>query len=165
VFSEPAVEIPSSPAPAISSPAILHGDPQPNLTYDGAVYYLTALSDDDAANLNEDELELVGAATESNLLLPTGSELRLFIVDLNRDNPELTLSEINDRVETKFQIGLDRSTVGRTLQGLNIYKLKDGEEGYLYTPEPGQSFLNEDGTTITFEPEWQRWTTADSNGA
>ena len=125
---------------------------------------MTYLSDDDGANLNEDSLELVGAATESNLMLPTGSELMRFIVVLNHDNPELTLSEIKGRVEAKFQIGLDKSTVGRTLHGLNIYKLKGGKEGYLYTSEPGQSSLNEDGTTITVEAEWQLWTAADSNG-
>ena len=164
VISGPTVEIPSATAPAISSPAILHGTPRVNLTYEGAVYYLTPLSDDDAAILNEDDLELVGSTTESNLLLPAGSEIRRFIVDLNHDNPELTLSEIKDRVEAKFQIGLDKSMVGRNLRGLNIYKLKDGEVGYLYTLEPGQSFLNEDGTTITFEAEWQRWVAADSSG-
>ena len=155
---------PSGSPAANTSPVIPHGTPRVNLTYEGAVYYQIPLSTDDAANLNEDDLELVGATTESNLLLPAGSELRRFILDLNHDNPELTLSEIKDRVEAKFQIGLDKSTVGRTLQGLNIYKLKDGEEGYVYTLAPGQSFRNEDGTTIRFEAEWQRWAAADSNG-
>ncbi len=88
------------------------------------------------------------------------------LVDLNHDNPELTNSEIKDRVEAKFQIGLDNSTVGRTLQGgLNIYKLKDGEEGYVYTFEPGQSMVNpEDGQIFEFPAEWIRWAAADSNG-
>ena len=155
---------PSASSGANTSPVIPGGAPRVNLSYDGAVYYIDALSDDEAANLNENDLELAGATNESNLLLPAVSELRRFIVDLNHDSPELTLSEIKDRVEAKFQIGVDKSTVGRTLQGLNIYKLKDGEEGYLYTLEPGQSFLNEDGTTTTFEAEWQRWAAAESNG-
>ena len=148
------------------SPPIPHGDPRPSLTYEGAVYYRTALSTDEAANLNENDLELVGTSTESNLLLPAGSEIRRFIVDLNHDNPEITLSEIKDRVEAKFQIGVDKSVVGRVLQrGLNIYKLKDGEEGYVYTFEPGPSQVNpEDGQIIEFPAAWQRWTAADSNG-
>ncbi len=37
-----------------------------------------------------------------------------------------------------------------------------GEEGYVYTFEPGQSFLNEDGRTITIKPEWVRWIATDS---
>ena len=136
------------------------------LIYKGAVYYMTPLSTDEAANLNENDLELVGATTESNLLFPTDNELRRFIVDLNHDNPELTLSEIKDRVEAKFQIGLDNSTVGRVLQeGLNIYKLKDGKEGYVYTFEPGQSNVNpEDGQIFEFPAVWMRWAAADSNG-
>ena len=81
---------------------------------------------------------------------------------VNHDNPELTLSEIKDRVEAKFQIGLDNSTVGRTLQGLNIYILKDGEEGYVYTFTPGHSMVNpEDGQIFEFPPEWMRWAAAD----
>ncbi len=148
------------------SPVIPVGTPLLYLTYEGAVYHRTYLSTDEAANLNENDLELVGTTTESNHLLPAGSELRRFIVDLNHDNPELTNSEIKDRVEAKFQIGLDNSTVGRTLQGgLNIYKLKDGEEGYVYTFEPGQSMVNpEDGQIFEFPAEWIRWAAADSNG-
>ncbi len=154
-----------SGSPRADAPPIPHGTPRVNLTYEGAVYYAKTLSDDDAANLNENDLELVGLATESNLLLPAGSEIRGFIVDLNHDNPELTLSEIKDRVEAKFQIGLDKSTVGRTLQGLNIYKLKDGEEGYVYTFTPGHSMVNpEDGQIFEFQPEWMRWAAADFNG-
>ena len=156
----------SEAAPGDTAPPIPHGTPLLNLTYEGAVYYRTALSTDEAANLNENDLELVGTSTESNLLLPAGSEIRRFIVDLNHDNPEITLSEIKDRVEAKFQIGVDKSVVGRVLQGgLNIYKLKDGEEGYVYTFEPGRSQVNpEDGQIIEFPAAWQRWTAADSNG-
>ena len=155
---------PSGSPGASTSP--VHGTPRLNLTYEGAVYYATALSDDDAANLNENNLELVGTATESNLLLPAGSDIARFIVDVNHDNPELTLAEIKDRVEAKFQIGVDKSAVGRVLQGgLNIYKLKDGEEGYVYTFTPGQSTVNpEDGQIIEFPAVWMRWAAADSNG-
>ena len=41
--------------------------------------------------------------------------------------------------------------------GWDIYGLKGGEEGYVYTFSPGQSFLNEDGRTITIKPKWVRW--------
>ncbi len=153
---------PSGSPGANTSPVIPAGAPLLNLTYEGAVYYASALSTDEAANLNENDLELIGAATESNLLLPAGSDIRRFIVDLSHDNPELTFSEIKERVEAKFQIGLDNSTVGRTLKGLDIYKLKDGEEGYVYTFTPGHSMVNpEDGQIFEFPPEWMRWAAAD----
>ena len=153
---------PSGSPGANTSPVIPAGAPLLNLTYEGAVYYASALSTDEAGNLNENDLELIGAATESNLLLPAGSDIRRFIVDLSHDNPALTLSEIKDRVEAKFQIGLDNSTVGRTLQGLNIYELKHGEEGYVYTFTPGHSMVNpEDGQIFEFQPEWMRWAAAD----
>ena len=155
---------PSSPA-ANTSPVIPHGAPRVNLTYEGAVYYATPLNANEAANLNENDLELVSATNESNLLLPVDNELRRFIVDLSHDNPELTLSEIKDRVEAEFQIGIDNSTVSRTLQGLSIYKLKDGEEGHVYTFTPGQSKVNpEDGQIFEFPAMWMRWDAADSNG-
>ena len=41
--------------------------------------------------------------------------------------------------------------------GWDIYGLKGGEEGYVYTFSPGQNFLNEDGRTITIKPKWVRW--------
>ena len=49
-----------------------------------------------------------------------------------------------------------------SVTGWDIYRLKGGEEGYVYTFEPGQSFLNEDGRRITTEPEWVRWSAGDS---
>ena len=99
------------------SPIIPGGAPRVNLTYEGAVYYQNPLSANEAANLNENDLEFMGTTTESNLLFPAGSEVRRFIVDLNHENPELTLSEIQDRVDAEFQIGVDESAVGRVLQG------------------------------------------------
>ena len=112
---------PTSPA-GDAGPPIPHGTPRLNLTYEGVVYYAEALSDDDAANLDENDLELVGATTESNKLSPGGGE------------------------------------------SLKMYRLKDWEEGYVYTVEPGRSFQNEDGNTITIEAEWIRWAAADPNG-
>ena len=100
------------------------GTPLVSLSYEGAVYYLTFLGTDETANLNEVNLELVGATTESNLIAP-GS--------------------------------------GKSLE---IYRLKDGEEFYIYTLAPGGSFQIEDGNTVTtetFEAEWMRWTAAESN--
>ena len=111
---------PSGSAGEITSPIILGGAPLVSLTYEGAVYYQAPLGKE-AANLNEDDLDLVGATTESNKLAPGGGE------------------------------------------SLKIYKLKDGEERYVYTVEPGRSFQNEDGNTITIEAEWIRWTAANSN--
>ena len=155
----------SGEGPGDTLPPIPHGAPLLSLTYEGAIYYATPLSANEAANLNENDLELVGTATKSLLLLPAGSELRRFIVDLSHDNPELTLSEIKDRVEAEFQIGLDNSTVSRTLQGLSIYKLKDVEEGHVYTFTPGRSKVNpEDGQIFEFPAVWMRWDAADSNG-
>ena len=148
-----------SGSPEANTPP-LHGAPRLSLTYEGAVYYAEALSADEAANLSENDLELVGTATESGLLLRAGSDIRRFIVDLNHDNPELTLSEIKDRYDAEFQIGIDKSAVRRVLQGgLYIYKLKDGEEGYVYTFTPGQSKVNpEDGMILKFRDSWTRWT-------
>lgn len=42
-------------------------------------------------------------------------------------------------------------------ENLKIYSPKDGEPFQPYTPTPGQDFQNEDGSTITIEPEWTRW--------
>ena len=133
--AEPVSDVPQAqgqPGPSGSPGATIppvHGTPRLNLTYEGAVYYATALSDDEPADLNENDLELVGATTESNLLLPAGSDIRRFIV-------------------------------------LNIYKLKDGEEGYVYTFTPGQSMVNpEDGQIFEFPAVWMRWAAADSNGS
>ena len=106
------------------------GAPLVSLTYEGTVYYQDPLSTDAAANLKEDDLELVGVTTESNLLAPGGGE------------------------------------------SLDIYRLKNDENGYVYTlePEHEQSVQDEgeDGhtitiTTTTIEAEWVRWTVADSN--
>ena len=111
-------------------PVIPGGAPLVRLTFEGTVYYQDPLSTDAAANLKEDDLELVGITTESNLLAPGGGE------------------------------------------SLDIYRLKNDEDGYVYTlePEHEQSVQDEgeDGhiitiTTTTIEPEWVRWIAADSN--
>lgn len=107
-------------APATSDDS--GGAPRVSLTYLGVVYNATSLSTDEAANLNESELEAVGETSESNLLFPGSGE------------------------------------------PLNIYKLIDGEDGYVYTLESGRSFQNEDGKIITIEAEVVRWVAADSNG-
>ncbi len=104
-----------------TEPVIPGGAPLASLTYDGAVYYQDPLSSDEAAKLNENDLEVVGSTSESNTLPPGGDET------------------------------------------LDLYRLKDNEEGYFYTLQPGQSFENEDGRTIMIEPEWVRWTAADTN--
>ena len=104
----------SSPA-GDTAPPIPQGTPRASLTYEGAVYYLEALSSAEAANLNEDGLELVGSTTDSNTLPPNSGE------------------------------------------SLKIYGLKNGEAYQVYTLTPGRSFQNEDGSTITIEPEWIRW--------
>ena len=115
---------PSDSAGENTSPVISGGSPLVSLTYAGAVYYLTPLVTDEAAKLNEGNLELVGATTESNLIAPGSGK------------------------------------------SLKIYKIKGGEQDYIYTLMDGGSFQIEDGHTITtetFEAEWMRWTTADSN--
>ena len=42
-------------------------------------------------------------------------------------------------------------------EALKLYRLNGEEADNVYTLNPGQSFKNEDGTTITIEPEWVRW--------
>ena len=75
-----------------------------------------------------------------------------------------------DRDDQKFNeddlelVGVSKSDrlVPGSATGWDIYKLKGGEEGYIYTFEPGKSFQNEDGRTITTEPNWVQWIASDS---
>jgi hypothetical protein len=113
---------PSDSLNANASSVISNGAPRANLTYEGAVYYATSQNTDEAANFSEDELEVIGETSESNLLFP-------------------------GRGET-----------------LDIYKLNDGEDGFVYTLESGTNFENEDGDTVTIEAEWVRWIAAESKG-
>ncbi len=73
------------------------------------------------------------------------------------DNPKFNEDDLE-------LVGVSESNhlVPGSAAGWDIYRLKGGEEGYVYTFEPGQSFLNEDGRTITIEPEWVRWITVGS---
>ena len=48
-------------------------------------------------------------------------------------------------------------------ESLGIYRLRDGETNHVYTFASGQSFQDEDGTTITFEAEWVRWVAANES--
>ena len=59
---------------ADTPPVILGGTPLAGLTYEGAVYYQSPLGTDEAAEFNEDDLELVGSTSESNTLPPGGGE-------------------------------------------------------------------------------------------
>ena len=45
---------------------------------------------------------------------------------------------------------------------MDVYRLK-GDAEHVYTFEPGSSFLNEDGRTITIEDEWARWSATNEN--
>ena len=81
------------------------------MNYEGVVYYGNPLGRE-AAKFNEEDLELVGSTTESNMVAPGES--------------------------------------------LDVYMLK-ADTDHVYTFEPGRSFLNEDGRTITIEDEWARW--------
>ncbi len=47
-------------------------------------------------------------------------------------------------------------------ESLTIYMLK-GDTDHVYTFQPGWSFLNEDGRTITIEDEWVRWSASNEN--
>ena len=48
---------------------------------------------------------------------------------------------------------------------MKIYKLKDGEEGHVYTFTLGGSNVNpEDGQIFEYPAVWMRWDAADSNG-
>ncbi|MAF52482.1 MAG: hypothetical protein FI707_02305 [SAR202 cluster bacterium] len=116
LFQSPPV--PTGPPREDPPAAVPQGAPLVSMTYEGAVYYWDSLSADEAANISEDDLELVGVS-ESNPLVPGSAA------------------------------------------GWDVYKLKDGEEGYVYRFDPGESFKNEDGRTITIEPEWSRWSAVD----
>ena len=67
-------------------------------------------------------------------------DVRRFIVYLKRDSPELTYSEIKERVEVKFPVEIDQSTVGRILQGA---RQRGGSSG--------GAIVDPDGPVI---PEW-----------
>ena len=72
----------------------------------------------------------------------------------------LSADEAANFNEDDFEfVGVSESNplVPGSAAGWDMYRLKGGEEGYIYTLEPGRSFLNEDGRTITIEPEWSRW--------
>ncbi len=75
---------------------------------------------------------------------------------LGRDDPKFNEDDLE-------LVGVSESNrlVPGSAAGWDIYKLKGGEEGYIYTFEPGQSFLNEDGRTIMTEPKWVLWIAAD----
>ena len=116
-----------SGSPGENTPPVMSGGaPLVRLTYEGAIYHSDPLSTVEAANLNEDDLELVGVTTESNRLAPGSGE------------------------------------------SLDIYRLKNNEDGYVYTLEPASTYQDEgeDGqtiTTITVEASWLRWSAADSD--
>ena len=98
------------------SPVTGGGTPRASFTYEGAVYFFSLGGE--AAKFNEDDFELVGSTTESNMLAPGDS--------------------------------------------LDVYMLK-GDTDHVYTFEPGRSFVNEDGRTITIEDEWARWSASNEN--
>ena len=70
----------SSGSPGEKTPPVIPGGaPRATLSYDGTAYYPDPLSTDEAANLDEDDLELVGSTTESNLIAPgSGKSLRIY---------------------------------------------------------------------------------------
>ena len=60
------------------------GTPSASLTYEGTVYYQDSFGSDEAAELNENHLELVGSTVESNTLDPNGGEsLRVYRLDVS----------------------------------------------------------------------------------
>ncbi len=102
---------------------------------------------------------------DTSPVVPAGSPVASLIQEgaihyadsLGRDNPRFN----EDGLEL---VGVSKSNrlVPGSAAGWDIYKLKGGEAGYIYTFSPDQSFLNEDGRTITIEPKWVRWIAADS---
>ena len=73
------------------------------------------------------------------------------------DNPKFNEDDLE-----LVGVSVSNRLVPGSAAGWDIYILMGGEEGYVYTFEPGQSFLNEDGRTITIKPEWVRWIATDS---
>ena len=86
--------LPRSPDPdgENTAPDTPGGTPLVSLSYEGAVYYLTPLGTGETANLNEVNLELVGATTESNLIAPgSGKSLEIYRL---KDGEEFYISTL-----------------------------------------------------------------------
>ena len=102
---------------------------------------------------------------DTSPVVPAGSPVASLIYEgaihyadsLGRDNPRFNEDDLE-------LVGVSKSNrlVPGSAAGWDIYKLKGGEEGYIYTFSPGQSFLNEDGRTITTDPKWVLWIAAGS---
>jgi hypothetical protein len=73
---------PSDSLNANASSVISGSAPRANLKFEGAVYYAAPLGTDEAAKFIENELQLIGETTESNLFFP-GSGESLNIYNLN----------------------------------------------------------------------------------
>lgn len=73
-------------------------------------------------------------------------------------------------VQDAAQLANDLEFVGSTTesnklapgQSLDLYRPAGAQTSEVYTLEEGQTFLNEDGRTITIQPEWVRWTVSDN---
>ncbi len=102
---------------------------------------------------------------DTSPVVPAGSPVASLIHEgaihyadsLGREDPRFNEDDLE-------LLGVSKSNrlVPGSAAGWDIYKLKGGEEGYIFTFSPGQSFLNEDGRTITTEPQWVLWIAAGS---
>ena len=83
-----------------TSPVIPGGAPLVSLTHEGTVYYQHRLSTDEAANLKEDDLELVGSTNESNTRYPgaTGAGLMIYRLKDGETNDVYTFRPGEDHV-------------------------------------------------------------------
>ncbi len=131
-----------------------------------AVLIVVGLACGAEENQDQSQLGLSGSPGEdTSPVVPAGSPVASLIHEgaihyadsLGRDNPRFNEDDLE-------LVGVSKSNrlVPGSAAGWDIYKLKGGEEGYIYTFSPGQSFLNEDGRTITTEPQWVLWIAADS---
>ena len=102
---------------------------------------------------------------DNSPVIPAGSPVANLIYEeavhysdsLGRDDPRFNEDDLE-----LVSVSESNRLVPGSAAGWDIYRLKGGEEGYVYTVSPGQSFLNEDGRTITTEPQWVRWIATDS---
>ena len=108
--------------PAEAAPPVTGGGtpraPRASLTYEGVVYYGNSLGRE-AAKFNEDDLELVGATTESNLIAPgSGESLKIYVMKGEAGNVYTLSSDRSVQIEDCPPGALDASQCTITMKAL-----------------------------------------------
>ena len=108
--------------PAEAAPPVTGGGtpraPRASLTYEGVVYYGNSLGRE-AAKFNKDDLELVGATTESNLIAPgSGESLKIYVMKGEAGNVYTLSSGRSVQIEDCPPGALDASQCTITMKPL-----------------------------------------------